>query len=153
MAGDGEAEIGNEAEHVGKQNEHEQREHQREKHHPLWARGVAQRIGNEGVEQFGSHLQTPRYYRPAARCPQEENRDRRHRQHHEQRGIGKGDVEGTDLDGWEQILNLKLVDWIHRCLALSAIPSERAPTGSNSVRPPLRRRGCRFHSVWRSWWS
>ena len=81
--------------HVRHQDEHEQREHEREELHPLGAGGAAQRVGDELVGHLGDRLQPARAPARATRCaPTSAAAIRPTRDQHEQRRIGEGDLDG-----------------------------------------------------------
>ena len=62
--------VGNEPDHVRHQDEHEQREHEREELHPLLAGGALDRVGDEFVGQLGDRLHAgPAPARGAALAP------------------------------------------------------------------------------------
>jgi hypothetical protein len=71
VAGDGE-EVGEHAEQVRDQNEHEQREDHREEAHALRARRVPQHRGHEFVGHFRDRLQTARHEAAIGRGQEQE---------------------------------------------------------------------------------
>ena len=56
------------------QDEHEQREHEREELHPLVAGGALQRVGDEFVGQLRDRLQPARHQRAAERGAEHQQR-------------------------------------------------------------------------------
>ncbi len=116
MAGDGE-EIRHHAEHVGEQDKGEEAEHQREELHAGRAGGASNHAGHELVEQFGRELGPGGNELLARGREQQEQGDRRHRQHHEQGRIGEGEGRARPLgavttqgEQLEDVSDDKLVD-------------------------------------------
>ena len=74
VARDGEG-AGDEPDHVDGQDEHEQREHEREEFHPLGAGGAFQRVGDEFVGEFRDRLHAAGHQARAHRGAEHQQRD------------------------------------------------------------------------------
>src|SRR6266511_1263274 len=82
VTGDGEG-IGNNADHVQYENEHEEREHQREELHAFRAGRASQGGRDELVGHFRDRLQSPRHQRPRTGGAQQDRKDQGKRDQHE----------------------------------------------------------------------
>ena len=89
LAGDRER-VRDEPDQVGEQDEHEQREHEREEFHPLGAGRAAHRVGDELVGHLRDRLQPARHHRAARGGADQQRRNRSDDDEHEQRRIGEG---------------------------------------------------------------
>ena len=123
LGGNGE-EIGEHAPQVAGEDEQEERENEREEAHPRLADGVPNRAHDELVDQLDARLETSRDDRLPPRPKNQEQRDDRQRQDHEERGVGKGKVEPADIDR-DQALDLELFDRTFR-YDFHAFPSSAA---------------------------
>ena len=107
--------VGDEPDDVRDQNEHEQREHQREELHALLAGGAVDRVGDELVGQFRDRLHPAGDERPRRTAADQQRPDADHGDRHEQRGIGEGDLVPADVAQRGDLVDFELMNWIgHR---------------------------------------
>jgi hypothetical protein len=107
--------IGDQPDQVRDQNEHEQREDEREEFHPLVAGRRFQRIGHEFVGQFGDRLQATRHQAAARGRADHQEPDDTDGDHHEQRRIGERDLGAADLAKGGDLADLELMNGVgHR---------------------------------------
>ena len=115
----------------------------REELHPLRAGGVAQHVGDEFVGHFGDRLQAAGDEAAARRRQIQEGAGGGDGRHHEERGIGEGEIEPADLDRNRDLRDLELVDRIDLSSShfgplaarLPARCSVRLQVRTSSVRP------------------
>ncbi len=107
MAGEGKG-VGDQADQIGEQDEHEQRKDEREVLATLGADVVANHPGDEFITELGQGLPAAGDQRALAHAKAQENRDRGDRDDHEKAGIGQRRVDGAQLYR-HQGLDLKLL--------------------------------------------
>ena len=78
---------------------------------------VANHVGDEFVEDLGHRLPAARHQGAAAHRQGQECGDQDHRDHHEKRGIGEGEIDPADFEG-DQRFDLELLDRISHRLPL-----------------------------------
>ena len=102
--------VGNEPDDVRHQDEHEQREHQREELHPALADGVAYGVGDELIGEFGDRLDAARHDAARRGRAQHQRAGDPHGHQHVETGIGEiqVDVAAERQQGYD----LELVDRI-----------------------------------------
>ena len=92
------------------------------------------RVGDELVGQFGDRLHPARHQRarPSCRRPAA-RRDADHGDHHEQRGIGEGDLVPADVAERDDLVDFELMDRIGhgRSVSFGALTPRAAPRRSN----------------------
>ena len=105
--------VGNEPDHVQRQDEHEDREHEGKKPHAFGAGGRAHHGGDEFVGQLGRRLQARGHQARRSAVPITRNGGQAdHRDQHEGGRIGEGDLGVADLAERKQVDDLELVDGV-----------------------------------------
>jgi hypothetical protein len=95
MAGDGEG-VRHHADHVGGQDEHEQREHEGKERPAGFAQDVAHHVGDELVGDLTHRLKPGRH--ELGRSRQQQHHHDAGGNQHPQAGIGEGSVDGAEMD-------------------------------------------------------
>ena len=90
--------VRNEPDHVGEQDEHEQREDEGEVLAPLGADVLAHQLGDELVTELGQGLPAARHQGALAHAKRQEQGDRGDGDDHEDGCVGEGRVEAADGD-------------------------------------------------------
>ena len=123
--------VRNQAEQVAEQDEHEQREHEWEEI-PRAMPGIGiDHIGDEFVGHLGDRLPSPGHQRRLARAEHGQRGDQHHRDRHQQRRIGIGDVEPADMER-DEALDRELLEGLK--LYRHAMPRRR-PNRPSPVAP------------------
>src|ERR1700719_4680973 len=104
--------VRDDPDHVGDQDEHEQREHQREELHPALANGVAYGVGDEFVGEFGDRLHAPRHELPSGGGAEHQGGGNPDRDTHVQGRVRESDVNWPDFAERKVFDDLELMDRI-----------------------------------------
>ena len=101
--------AGDDAQHVAREDEGKDRENEREELHAVLAGGIAHHVGNELVADLGGRLQPARHQRAVSHGIDQHPGRQHHRDQHEQRGVGKGNVVAEQLERNDPV-DLELMD-------------------------------------------
>ncbi len=152
VAGDGKA-VRDQAQQIGKQDEHEEAKDERKIRHPLGADIAFDHVGDEFVAHFREGLQSARNECCPPRPEHGQRGDQDHHDRHQQRRVRIGEVEPADMQR-QNALDCELLERMKFYRQISN--PRRRPTCASLARrrqrPHLRRRSgdSRRH---RSFWS
>ena len=113
VTGDGEG-IGNYANHIEYQDEHEKGEYQREELHAFRTSDTSQGCGDKLVGNFRDRLQPSRHQGARARGSEHQKKDNDKPNQHEKGRVRECDLDPADASDRKQVFDLELVDRIHQ---------------------------------------